>query len=96
MSTEILGRSIEREDAKEKVCGGAVYTDDVNLSGLLHGKVLRSPLAHARIKSLDTGRARKLPGVKAVITGADLKGIKVGHRIKDQPKCRCVTGSHSN
>ncbi|GIV85297.1 MAG: hypothetical protein KatS3mg052_2304 [Candidatus Roseilinea sp.] len=57
----------------DKVTGRAQYGADVILPGLLYGKVLRSPHAHARILSIDTSAAEKLPGVKAVITGKDLK-----------------------
>ena len=61
-----------RPDGVPKVTGRAQYGADLKLPGMLYGKVLRSPHAHARIKSIDTSAAEKLPGVKAVMTSADL------------------------
>ena len=74
-----IGKSVPRADAPEKVTGRARYAGDLSLPGMLYGKLLRSPVAHARIKSIDVSRARALPGVKAVITGKDTKGIKYGN-----------------
>ena len=68
----VVGKRPVRPDGADKVTGKATYGADINLPGMLHGRVLRSPHAHARIKSLDTSRAAAHPGVKAVITGADL------------------------
>ena len=68
----IIGSRPVRPDGIDKVTGRAVYGADVQLPGLLYGKVLRSPHAHARIISIDTSKAEALPGVKAVVTGADL------------------------
>ncbi len=68
----VIGTRPVRHDGIDKVTGRAVYGADVTLPGMLHGKVLRSPHAHARIVSIDPGRALALPGVKAVVTGADL------------------------
>ena len=65
--SSVLGKRIPRLDAPEKVTGRAKYTYDVNLPGMLHGYILRSPRAHARIKSIDTAAAEKMPGVKALI-----------------------------
>ena len=61
-----------RPDGVDKVTGRALYGADFQAAGLLHGKVLRSPHAHARIRSTDTSKAEALPGVRAVITGGDL------------------------
>ena len=58
--------------------GRAVYSEDVKLPGILVGRILRSPHPHARIVSIDTSKAKALPGVKAVITVEDTKGIKHG------------------
>ena len=69
---KVLGTRPIRHDALDKVTGQARYGADIHLPGMLHGKVLRSPHAHARIKSIDTSRALDLPGVKAVATSADL------------------------
>ena len=69
---EVIGTRPVRPDGADKVTGRAVYGADVRLPGMLHGKVLRSPHAHARIKSIDTSKAEALPGVKAVVTNRDL------------------------
>ena len=58
-------------DGPDKVTGAARYTCDISVPGMLHAKVLRSPHPHARIVSIDTGRAEALAGVVAVVTGAD-------------------------
>jgi CO/xanthine dehydrogenase Mo-binding subunit len=68
----VVGTRPIRHDGADKVTGRAAYGADVRLPGLLHGKILRSPHAHARIKSIDTRHAEEVPGVHAVITSADL------------------------
>ena len=68
----VVGTRPIRHDGTDKVTGRAKYGGDFQMAGLLHGKVLRSPHAHARIKSIDATQAAALPGVKAVITGQDL------------------------
>jgi CO/xanthine dehydrogenase Mo-binding subunit len=68
---KVIGTRPIRHDGVDKVTGRARYGADVSLPGMLHGKVLRSPYAHARIKSIDASAALALPGVKAVITSAD-------------------------
>jgi 4-hydroxybenzoyl-CoA reductase subunit alpha len=73
-----IGKSVPRKDGLEKATGRALYTVDMVLPGMLWGKILRSPYPHARILNIDTSRAEKLPGVKAVITGKDTLGIKHG------------------
>jgi carbon-monoxide dehydrogenase large subunit len=82
---EVLGTSVPKLDAREKVTGRATYTDDMSLPGMLHGALLGSPHPHARILSYDTSRARAMPGVKAVLTAEDLPDHKIGAVIKDQP-----------
>jgi CO/xanthine dehydrogenase Mo-binding subunit len=75
-------------DGPDKVTGAARYTFDVNLPGLLHAKVLRSPYPHARIRSVDARRAEALPGVAAVVAGADAARLPdpyYGVAIRDQP-----------
>jgi 4-hydroxybenzoyl-CoA reductase subunit alpha len=67
-----LGKSHRKVDAMERMRGITRYTDDIKLPGLLHCKILRSPHPHANILSIDTSRAEAMPGVHAVITGADL------------------------
>ena len=69
-----VGTRPVRPDGVPKVTGAAKFGADYHLPGMLYGKVLRSPHPHARIRSIDTSRAEALPGVKAVITGADLPG----------------------
>lgn len=79
-----VGTSSTRVDARDKVTGKAVYIDDIRLPGMLYGKVLRSKYAHARILRIDTSRAEKLPGVKVVVTGADLPFVH-GESLLDEP-----------
>ena len=69
---KVLGTRPIRHDGVDKVTGRALYGADFQTTGLLHGKILRSPHAHARIKSIDTSRAEAHPGVKAVMTAEDL------------------------
>ena len=69
-----FGRMPRKEDVRF-LRGQGNYVDDLNLPGMLHGAVLRSPFAHARINSIDTSAAEALPGVKAVITGETLAGL---------------------
>ena len=69
----VVGTRPVRPDGADKVTGKAHYSADINLPGLLYGKVLRSPHAHARIKSIDTSRAAAHPGVRAVVTSADIQ-----------------------
>lgn len=74
-----------RVDGPDKVTGAARYAADIPRPGLVWGKVLRSPLAHARIVSIDTSRATRLAGVQAVLTGADLPDVRVGRQMRDLP-----------
>src|ERR671933_1773867 len=64
-----LGRSVKRKEDDRFIQGRGNYVDDINLPGMLHMAVLRSPFAHARIRSIDASRAEALPGVVAVVTG---------------------------
>ena len=66
-----VGTRPVRPDGVPKVTGRALYGSDMNMPGMLVGGVLRSPHAHARIRSIDTSKAAALPGVKAVVTSAD-------------------------
>src|SRR5215510_622117 len=75
---KVIGTRPIRHDGVDKVTGRAKYGADISLPGMLHGKVLRSPHAHARIKSIDASAALALPGVKAVITGADFPQLAAG------------------
>ena len=80
-----VGIPSPRVEGEQKVGGGAVYAVDVTLPGMLWAKALRSPLAHARIKRIDAAKALAMPGVKAVLTGAELAGAKIGKKIVDMP-----------
>jgi 4-hydroxybenzoyl-CoA reductase subunit alpha len=75
---EYVGKRVLRKDGPEKVTGGATYTVDVRLPGMLVGKILRSPHPHARILNIDTSRALQVAGVKAIVTAADTPGILHG------------------
>src|SRR5262245_29812872 len=68
-----------RPDGIDKVTGRARYGADFNMTGQLVGRILRSPHAHARIRKIDTSKAEKLNGVKAVITAADLPDLTNGN-----------------
>ena len=74
---KVVGTRPIRHDGTDKVTGRAQYGGDYHAAGLLHGKVLRSPHAHARIKSIDVSKAAAYPGVKSVITGADMPVAKM-------------------
>ena len=79
-----VGKSVPRIDAYEKVTGAATYADDIQFGpGLYYARLVRSPLAHATIKSIDASAALALPGVKAVVTGADTPR-RIGLYLKDR------------
>jgi CO/xanthine dehydrogenase Mo-binding subunit len=80
----VIGKHLSRVDANEIVRGEAIYTLDIQLPGMLYGKVLRSPYSHARILNINTEKAKRLPGVKAVITADDTNKEKYGSVIKDE------------
>jgi len=82
-----VGISRPRRDAHEKLRGEARFVGDMLVPRMLHGRVLRSPIAHGRIVSIDTSAAEKIPGVVCVLTAADLMDIDpyYGHAIKDRP-----------
>ncbi|MBI2848822.1 MAG: molybdopterin-dependent oxidoreductase [Chloroflexi bacterium] len=77
-SFSCVGKSLPRLDARGKTTGDALYGADMKLPGMLYGKILRSPFPHARILSIDTSRARRLSGVKAVITGGGVGERRYG------------------
>jgi xanthine dehydrogenase molybdenum-binding subunit len=77
----VIGTRPVRPDGVDKVTGRAVYGADVQLPRLAFGEVLRSPYAHARIRSIDTSKAAALPGVLAVITGKDFPGTNAYERL---------------
>lgn len=85
MSYQTVGKPLPRIEGVDKVTGKTQYAADVPVEGLLWGKVLRSPVPHARIVRIDTEKAKNLAGVRAVLTGADLPPVYVGSRMKDMP-----------
>ena len=89
MNHFVVGKPIPRVDAIEKVTGKAIYVDDLVFSNLLYGKILRSKFAHAKILYIDTSKAEKLPGVKAVVTGKEFANnfnhSLAGSHLRDQP-----------
>jgi CO/xanthine dehydrogenase Mo-binding subunit len=80
----LIGRSIPRLEMREKVTGRAHYIADLARPGMLHGAILGSPHAHARIKSYDTSAARAAPGVVCVLTGEDFPAGRMGAFVKDE------------
>src|SRR5947208_12739617 len=81
----VVGRATPRVEGKLKVTVMAQYSADVQLPGTLWGKCLRSPISYGRIKSIDVSKARQVAGVKAVITGQDVTGLRIGRCIYDTP-----------
>src|SRR3990172_3485270 len=79
----VIGKRLPMVDGPDKVTGAALYADDLVLPGMLVGKILHSPHAHARIRAIDTSRAEALPGVKAVATGGEFPNkygiLPIGH-----------------
>ncbi|MDE2208169.1 MAG: xanthine dehydrogenase family protein molybdopterin-binding subunit [Betaproteobacteria bacterium] len=73
--TGIIGQSVRRKEDARFLTGAGQYTDDVTLPNQTHAYFLRSPHAHAKIRSIDTSKAKAAPGVVAVYTGADLEGV---------------------
>ena len=74
MANQVLGSAIKRREDPEILRGESKFTADINLPGTTHVAILHSPHPHARIKSIDTSAAAKMPGVMRVFTGADLAG----------------------
>ena len=74
MSARIFGSGIRRREDPRLITGSATYTDDITLPDMAHAAMLRSPHAHAKIKSINTDNALTAPGVVAVYTGADIEG----------------------
>jgi CO/xanthine dehydrogenase Mo-binding subunit len=82
---KVVGTSVPRGEGSDKVSGQTVYAADVKLPGLLWAKILRSPQPHARIRRVDISKAEKVAGVRAIITGEDVKGRLIGKQIRDMP-----------
>ncbi|MDA0733388.1 MAG: xanthine dehydrogenase family protein molybdopterin-binding subunit [Chloroflexi bacterium] len=81
----VIGQPVTQAEGPDKVSGLAMYAADIDRPGMLWGKVLRSPYPHARIVSIDTAKARQMPGVHAVVTGSDLPDSRVGRLLRDHP-----------
>lgn len=81
---EVVGKSLNRIDAHEKVTGKAAYAYDMQLPGMAYGDILRSPIAHGKISRLDTSRAKAVPGVLAVLTQADMPATRFGAFTADE------------
>ncbi len=83
----VVGRSVRRTDALEKVTGRARYVSDLELPGMAHARLLRSPYAHARLIRVDVARARALPGVYAALAAGDLTFCdpSYGPALRDRP-----------
>ncbi|MDP6078394.1 MAG: hypothetical protein QF638_09435, partial [Acidimicrobiales bacterium] len=83
----VLGSSVGRLDTPPKMSGRAEFTGDIEVPGMVHGSVLRSPYAHALIRTIDSSVAENMPGVVAVLTREDLMDIDpyYGHAIRDRP-----------
>jgi len=82
---EALARPEERIEGRLKVTGAARYAADHAMPGTLHARFLVSPVPHGRIRALDATAARAMPGVRAVLTGEDLRGLRHGRRLMDRP-----------
>ncbi len=83
--SSIIGAAVGRVEGADKVSGAAIYGADVHFPDVLWGKILRSPYPHARIKSIDTSKAWKVEGVKAIVTGKDEPEHYQGKSIRDIP-----------
>ena len=85
MQSTIIGAPVPQIEGPAKVTGRTRYAADVDLPGMLWGKILRSPHPHARILSIDASAAWSVPGVKAVVTGQDAPGHLMGKVLRDMP-----------
>ena len=82
---KVVGEPVSRSEGPAKVSGRTIYAADVALSGILWGKILRSPHPHARIRRIDVSKARQVPGVRGIVTGPDIPGHLIGKQIRDMP-----------
>ena len=80
----VIGTPVERVDGPEMLCGQSLYGPDVKLPGMLWGKILRSPVPHAKILRVDVEKAKKHPGVKSVICAKDVPARRYGYAIEDE------------
>jgi len=82
---QVVGKSTPRVEGESKVTGKAQYSADLKLPDTLWGRCLRSTIAYGRVKKIDTSKVWQVPGVKAVITGYDVPGLRIGRCIYDTP-----------
>src|SRR5688572_27284903 len=82
---QVVGKPTPRVEGELKVTGKALYSGDLALPDTLWGKCLRSPIPYGRIKRIDYQKALEVPGVKALITGDDVRGLRIGRCIYDTP-----------
>ena len=85
MAYKSVNRAVPRIEGADKVSGNMRYAADLPFPAALSAKMLRASLPHARILGMDTSKAARLPGVRGIITGADVAGVMVGLRMKDMP-----------
>src|SRR5256886_10227808 len=81
MGVEGIGASVVRKEDRRFITGKGRYVDDIKLVGLTHAQFIRSPHAHAKVKSIDSSAAMKMPGVVGVLTGQQIVDDKVGNLI---------------
>jgi carbon-monoxide dehydrogenase large subunit len=84
MTTSSIGRRVKRHDVTAKATGSTRYAVDLAVPSMLYGLLVRSQVPHGRIRSIDTEAARAVPGVKAVLTGRDVPGVRYGPFVHDQ------------
>ena len=85
LGLSVVGESVARIDGQAKVMGKPIYAGDITLPGMLYGKVVRSPHAHALVEGVDVSSALAMDGVRAALTAADIPGInRFGLAIQDQ------------
>src|SRR5271165_6492790 len=72
---QVIGKPVPRQDARAKVTGAVRFTVDIKLPGLLHARILRSPLPHARVQAIDPAAAARQPGVRAVLVIAPADAV---------------------
>src|SRR6187401_2949393 len=84
-TSSLIGAPVGRIEGPSKVTGAIHYAGDIDLPGMLWGRILRSPYPHARITRVDASKAWTVPGVRAVVTGADNPGLLAGKILRDMP-----------
>ena len=90
----LIGKSFPKIDAAERATGRAIYIHDLELPRMLHAAILRTDRVHARIVSIETSAAERLPGVRGVITAKDIDNVPFGHGKDNLPlkgdTVRCI------